>query len=70
VDEDQIELHTEMTRYDPPPQSSFLGPPLELVYDGDALEKQGTSIESLLGQNKAVSPNKQHGTHLRKFSSL
>jgi len=49
VDEDQIELHTEMTRYDPPPQSSFLGPPLELVCDGDALEKQGTVMEKVTG---------------------
>jgi hypothetical protein len=48
VDEDQIELHTEMTRYDPPPQLSFLGLPLELVCDGDVLEKQGTVIEKLV----------------------
>lgn len=65
MDEDQIELHTEMTRYDPPPQLSFLGLPLELVCDGDVLEKQGTVIEKLVETECSILLNKQHKTHLQ-----
>jgi len=46
VDEDQTEPHIEMIRYDPPPQLYFLEPLLELVCDGDALEKQGNHTEA------------------------
>ena len=46
MDEDQTEPHIEMIRYDPPPQLNFLEPLLELVCDGDALEKQGSHTEA------------------------
>ena len=46
MDEDQIEPHIEMIRYDPPPRLNFLGPLLELVCDGAALEKQGSHTEA------------------------
>lgn len=70
MDEDQIELHTEMTRYDPPPQSSFLGPPLELVCDGDALEKQCTVIEKLVGTEQSGLPEQAAMNLFRKYSSF
>jgi hypothetical protein len=64
VDEDQTELHTEMTRYDPPPQSSFLGLPLELVCDEDVLEKQGTVVKKHVETECSILLNKEYKTHL------
>lgn len=54
MDEDQTEPHIEMIRYDPPPQLNFLEPLLELVCDGDALEKQGT-VTKKLADTKCIS---------------